>query len=75
MLVNSTWNYYKAKVKATLSSDEGKAIYRRRKFDVELVFGYMERDFGIRRTHLCGHWTGPDVTKSNEIKLQSISRL
>ncbi|WP_414467212.1 transposase, partial [Limosilactobacillus reuteri] len=42
------WNYYKAKVKATLSSDEGKAIYRRRKFDVEPVFGHMKRDFGIR---------------------------
>ena len=54
MKVNPTWNYYKAKVKATLSSDEGKAIYRRRKFDVEPVFGHMKRDFGIRRTHLRG---------------------
>lgn len=43
MQVNPTWNYYKAKVKATLSSDEGKAIYRRRKFDVEPVFGHMKR--------------------------------
>ncbi|MBM6813404.1 transposase, partial [Limosilactobacillus reuteri] len=42
MQVNLTWNYYKAKVKATLSSDEGKAIYRRRKFDVEPVFGHMK---------------------------------
>ncbi|MCD7126707.1 hypothetical protein LTY36_07270 [Limosilactobacillus agrestis] len=50
-------------------------MYRRRKFDVELVFGHMEMDFGIRRTHLRGYRTGPDVIKSNEIKLQSISRL
>lgn len=54
MQVNPTWNYYKAKVKATLSSDEGKAIYRRRKYDVEPVFGHMKRDFGVRRTHLRG---------------------
>lgn len=47
-------NYYKAKAKATLSSDEGKAIYRRRKFDVEPVFGHMKRDFCIRRTPLRG---------------------
>ena len=31
--VNPTWNYYKAQVKEALSSDEGYAIYRRRKFD------------------------------------------
>ena len=29
-------------------------IYRRRKFDVEPVFGRMKRDFGVRRTHLRG---------------------
>ena len=52
--VNPTWNYYKAKVKETLSSDEGKMIYRRRKFDVEPVFGRMKRDFGVRRNHLRG---------------------
>lgn len=52
--VNPTWNYYKAKVKESLSSDEGRAIYRRRKFDVEPVFGRMKRDFGVRRTHLRG---------------------
>ena len=54
MQVNPTWNYYKAQVKATLSSDEGQALYRRRKFDVEPVFGRMKRDFGVRRTHLRG---------------------
>ena len=30
------------------------AIYRRRKYDVEPVFGHMKRDFGVRRTHLRG---------------------
>ena len=34
--INPTWNYYKEKVKETLSSDAGQAIYRRRKFDVGL---------------------------------------
>ncbi|MDN4834340.1 IS1182 family transposase [Ligilactobacillus salivarius] len=50
--VNQTWNYYKEKIKENLSSDEGQAIYRRRKYDVEPVFGRMKRDFGVRRTHL-----------------------
>ena len=54
MNVNPTWNYFKAKIKDTLSSGEGKDIYRRRKFDVEPVFGRMKRDFGVRRTHLRG---------------------
>ena len=52
--INPTWDYFKAQVKADLSSDEGQAIYRRRKFDVEPVFGRMKRDFGVRRTHLRG---------------------
>lgn len=81
MQVNLTWNYYKAKVKATLSSDEGKAIYRRRKFDVEPVFGHMKRDFGIRRTHLRGQRAvendiGLALMALNLTKFgQSISRL
>ena len=81
MQVNPTWNYYKAKVKATLSSDEGKAIYRRRKFDVEPVFGHMKRDFGIRRTHLRGQRAvendiGLALMALNLTKFgQSISRL
>ncbi|WHS05606.1 IS1182 family transposase [Ligilactobacillus salivarius] len=52
--VNQTWNYYKEKIKENLSSDEGQAVYRRRKYDVEPVFGRMKRDFGVRRTHLRG---------------------
>lgn len=52
--VNQTWNYYKERIKETLSSEEGQAIYRRRKYDVEPVFGHMKRDFGVRRTHLRG---------------------
>ena len=81
MQVNPTWNYYKAKVKDTLSSDEGKAIYRRRKFDVEPVFGHLKRDFGIRRTHLRGQQAvendiGLALMTLNLTKLgQSISRL
>ncbi len=54
IMVNPSWDYFKAQIKATLSSDEGKALYRRRKFDVEPVFGRMKRDFGVRRTHLRG---------------------
>nr|WP_283810726.1 transposase [Ligilactobacillus salivarius] len=50
MQVNQTWNYYKE----NLSSDEGQAIYHRRKYDVEPVFGRMKRNFGVRRTHLRG---------------------
>ncbi|WOX37550.1 transposase (plasmid) [Ligilactobacillus salivarius] len=29
-------------------------MYRRRKYDVEPVFGRMKRDFCVRRTHLRG---------------------
>ncbi|HBU68382.1 transposase [Lactobacillus salivarius] len=54
MQVNQTWNYYKEKIKENLSSDEGQAIYRRRKYDVEPVLGRMKRNFGVRRTHLRG---------------------
>ncbi|MCH5385338.1 IS5/IS1182 family transposase, partial [Limosilactobacillus reuteri] len=61
--------------------DEGKAIYRRRKFDVEPVFGHMKRDFGIRRTHLRGQGAvendiGLALMALNLTKFgQSISRL
>ena len=52
--VNQTWNYYREKIKENLSSDEGQAVYRRRKYDVEPVFGRMKRNFDVRRTHLRG---------------------
>ncbi len=29
-------------------------MFSRRKFDVDLVFGRMKRDFGVRRTHIRG---------------------
>lgn len=54
MQVNPTWNYYKERIKENLSSEAGRKIYRRRKFDVEPIFGRMKRDFGVRRTHLRG---------------------
>ena len=53
LFINRIWQRAE-KVKETLSSDAGQAIYRRRKFDVEPVFGRMKRDFGVRRTHLRG---------------------
>ena len=59
----------------------GNAIYRRRKFDVEPVFGHMKRDFGIRRTHLRGQRAvendiGLALMALNLTKFgQSISRL
>uniref|UniRef100_UPI003863EF47 transposase n=1 Tax=Limosilactobacillus reuteri TaxID=1598 RepID=UPI003863EF47 len=59
----------------------GNAIYRRRKFDVEPVFGHMKRDFGIRLTHLRGQRAvendiGLALMALNLTKFgQSISRL
>ncbi|WP_369696471.1 transposase [Lactobacillus intestinalis] len=56
-------------------------MYRRRKFDVEPVFGHMKRNFGIRRTHLRGQWAvendmGLALMALNLTKFsQSISRL
>uniref|UniRef100_UPI001CDA6F5B transposase n=1 Tax=Limosilactobacillus reuteri TaxID=1598 RepID=UPI001CDA6F5B len=56
-------------------------MYRRRKFDVEPVFGHMKRDFGIRRTHLRGQRAvendiGLALMALNLTKFgQSISRL
>ncbi|APR27987.1 IS1182 family transposase [Pediococcus acidilactici] len=53
-VINPSWEYFKAHISTTLSSEEGRTIYRRRKFDVEPVFGRLKRDFGMRRTHLRG---------------------
>ena len=51
--VNQTW-YYKEKIKENLSSDEGQAIYRRRKYDVEPVFLSYEEGFWCAKNNLRG---------------------
>lgn len=40
--VNGTWNYFRNLVKTAIQSDQGHAIYRRRKFDVEPVFARLK---------------------------------
>ncbi|MDF7637847.1 IS1182 family transposase [Lactobacillus sp. ESL0791] len=51
---NPSWQYFKAKARATLQSEAGRRIYGCRKTDVEPVFGHMKSVFGMRRTHLRG---------------------
>lgn len=52
--VNGTWNYFRNLVKTAIQSDEGHAIYRRRKFDVAPVFARLKQNMGYRRTQHCG---------------------
>lgn len=47
--VNPEWEYYKNKVKSKLSSPEGMAIYRQRKFDVEPIFGILKANLRFNR--------------------------
>lgn len=49
ILVNSTWEYHKAKQREMLSDEETGKIYARRKIAVETVFGKMKACLGFTR--------------------------
>lgn len=52
--VNPSWEYFKAKQVALLSTPETGNIYARRKIDVEPVFGRMKAYLGFTRYHVRG---------------------
>ena len=52
--VNPVWESFKQQVKDNLASDSGSYLYGQRKVDVEPVFGFMKRNFGVRRVHVRG---------------------
>lgn len=54
MRYNPNWQLLKEKAKQVLQSDEGRSIYKKRKTDVEPIFGHMKNVFGMRRAHLRG---------------------
>ena len=54
LLVNNSWRYFKAECKKKLLEEKNGSIYRRRKVDVEPVFGHLKAHLGFHRFHLRG---------------------
>lgn len=52
--VNNTWRYFKAECKKKLLEEQTGAIYRRRKIEVEPVFGHLKAQLAFHRFHLRG---------------------
>lgn len=77
--VNPSWEYFKAKQVALLSTPETGKIYARRKIDVEPVFGRMKACLGFTRYHVRGmekvkRETGLLVLALNVMKLAVAGR-
>lgn len=53
--LNPTWEYFKSYTKEKLSDEETMAIYKKRKVDVEPVFGFLKAHLGFTRVHVRGH--------------------
>lgn len=54
ILVNNTWRYFKAECKKKLLEEKTGSIYRKRKIDVEPVFGHLKAHLAFQRFHLRG---------------------
>lgn len=54
LLVNNSWRYFKAECKKKLLEEKTGSIYRRRKVDVEPVFGHLKAHLAFHRFHLRG---------------------
>jgi transposase len=54
ILVNNTWRYFKAECKKKLLEEKTGSIYRRRKIEVEPVFGHLKAHLAFHRFHLRG---------------------
>ncbi|MFD1456732.1 IS1182 family transposase, partial [Levilactobacillus lanxiensis] len=77
--VNEAWEYFKAKERTQLSKPENKAIYGRRKIDVEPIFGKMKAYLHFNRYSVRGlakvkKETGILVLALNILKLVSTRR-
>lgn len=53
--LNPTWEYFKSYTKEKLSDEKTSAIYKKRKVDVEPVFGFLKAHLGFTRVHVRGH--------------------
>ncbi len=51
---NYNWAYFKAQINQKLSKPETQKIYKQRKVDVELVFGFMKAILGFTRMSVRG---------------------
>lgn len=47
--INPQWEYFKGKVKTNLSNTEKNKIYRRRKYEIEPIFGNLKAYLGFTR--------------------------
>ena len=47
--INPQWEYFKRKVKTNLSNTEKNKIYRRRKYEIEPIFGNLKAYLGFTR--------------------------
>ena len=54
ILVNEKWEQQKEYIKTKLSEEETAKIYRQRKIDVELVFGFLKANLGFTRFSVRG---------------------
>lgn len=54
MIVNEKWEEQKEYVRAKLSEEETNLIYRRRKIDVEPVFGFLKANLAFTRFSVRG---------------------
>lgn len=52
--VNANWRYFKAECRKKLLEEQTGAIYRKRKIDVEPVFGHLKAQLAFQRFHLRG---------------------
>ena len=52
--INPSWEYFKAKARGLLSQEKTKAIYGKRKIDVEPVFGNIKKNMNFTRFHVRG---------------------
>ncbi|WP_430602206.1 hypothetical protein IGJ02_002515 [Enterococcus sp. DIV0724b] len=52
--VNNSWRYFKSDCKKKLLDEKTGSIYRKRKIDVEPVFGHLKAQLAFHRFHLRG---------------------
>lgn len=52
---NMNWEYFKEEVRTLLSEEETGSLYRKRKIDVEPVFGYLKAILGFTRMSVRGN--------------------
>lgn len=52
--VNNNWRYFKADCKKKLLEEKTGSIYRKRKIEVESVYGHLKAQLAFHRFHLRG---------------------